>query len=166
MQEVEGFKKRDALATALVAAIVVAIGAVPIYAGGSLIYGRIAYGSAASSASADVVSADRLWLRELISPSFSRREIWEVAYEFRTAKGAVVRSSGIYMQSSSFSKPEPGGKLRVLYLPDDPSSSYLEDHHKLFDAVLYVGLGLFIWFVAGSFVWWEIRQARKKSRQN
>lgn len=153
--------KRDALATAVVAAIVVAIGAVPIYAGGSLIYERIAYGSAASSASADVVSADRLWLRELISP-IRKRDIWEVAYEFKTAKGAVVRSTGIYMQMSTMARPEPGRKLRVLYLPDDPTSSYLEDQHKLFEAVWYFGLGLFIWFVAGGFVWWEIRQARKK----
>ncbi|MBI4206441.1 MAG: DUF3592 domain-containing protein [Betaproteobacteria bacterium] len=152
--------KLEALATAVVAAIVVAIGAVPIYAGGSLIYERIAYGSAASSASADVVSADRLWLRELISPF--KRERWEVTYEFKTAKGAVVRSTGIYTQSTATTKPEPGRKLRVLYLPDDPTSSYLEDQHKLFDAVWYIGLGLFVWFVAGGFVWWEIRQARKK----
>jgi len=140
---------------------VVAIGAVPIYAGGSLIYERIAYGSAASSASANVVSADRLWLRELISP-IRKREIWKVTYEFKTAKGAVVRSTGIYMQSTASTKPEPGRILRVLYLPDDPTSSYLEDQQKLFDAVWYIGVGLFIWFVAGSFVWWEIRQARKK----
>ena len=158
--------KRDAPATAVVAAIVVAIGAVPIYAGGSLVYERIAYGSAASSASADVVSADRLWLRELISPSFSRREIWEVAYEFKTAKGAVVRSTGIYTQSTAMTKPEPGTKLRVRYLPEDPASSTLEDPHKLFDAAWYVGLGLFIWFVAGGLVRWEIRQVQKKSRQN
>lgn len=153
--------KRDALATAMVAAVVVAIGAVSIYAGGSLIYGRFAYGSAASSASADVVSADRLWLRELISP-IRKRDIWEVAYEFKTAKGAVVRATGIYMQMSTMAKPEPGRKLRVLYLPDDPSSSYLEDPHKLFDAVWYVGLGLFIWVVAGGLVWWEIQRARKQ----
>jgi hypothetical protein len=153
--------KHDALATAVVAAIVVAIGAVPIYAGGSLIYERIAYGSAASSASADVVSADRLWLRELLSP-IRKRDIWEVAYEFKTAQGAVVRATGIYMQMSTMAKPGPGRKLRVLYLPDDPASSYLEDQHKLFDAVWYIGLGLFIWFVAGGFVWWEIRQARKQ----
>ena len=156
--------KREALAAALVAAIVVAIGAVPIYAGGSLIYERSAYGSAASSASADVVSADRLWLRELISPN-RKTEIWEVAYEFKTAKGAVVRSTGIYMQRTGMTNPEPGRKLRVLYLPDDPTSSYLEDQHKLFEAVWYIGLGLFIWFVAGGFVWWEIRQARKKAKQ-
>jgi hypothetical protein len=153
--------KRDALVTAVVVAIVVAIGAVPIYAGGSLIYGRIAYGSGASSASADVVSADRLWLRELLSP-IRKRDIWEVAYEFKTAQGAVVRSTGIYIQSTTMAKPEPGRKLRVLYLPDDPTSSYLEDQHKLFDAVWYIGLGLFIWFVAGAFVWWEIKQARKQ----
>ena len=153
--------KRDAPVTVIVAAIVVAIGAVALYAGGSLIYGRIAYGNAASSASADVVSADRLWLRELISP-IRKREIWKVTYEFKTAQGAVVRSTGIYMQSSTMTKPEPGRKLRVLYLPDDPSSSYLKDQHKLFDAVWYVGLGLFIWFVAGGFVWWEIKQAGKK----
>ena len=153
--------KTEALATAVVAAIVFAIGTVPIYAGGSLIYERIAYGGAASPASADVVSADRLWLRELISP-IRKREIWEVVYEFKTAKGAAVRSTGIYMQSTAMAKPEPGRKLRVLYLPDDPTSSTLEDPHKLFDAVWYVGLGLFIWFVAGGFVWWEIRQARKQ----
>ncbi|HEX9584443.1 MAG TPA: DUF3592 domain-containing protein [Gammaproteobacteria bacterium] len=155
--------KHDALATAVVTAIVVAIGAVPIYAGGSLIYERIAYGRSGLPANADVVSADRLWLRELISP-FRRREIWEVAYEFKTAQGAVVRATGIYTQSTAISAPEPGRKLRVLYLPDDPTSSYLEDQHKLFDAVWYVGLGLFIWFVAGAFVWWEIRQARKKAK--
>lgn len=152
---------REALATAVVAAIVVAIGAVPIYAGGSLLYERIALGSAASSASADVVSAERLWLRELISP-IRKREIWKVAYEFKTAKGAVVRSTGIYMQNSAMARPEAGRKLRVLYPPDDPASSYLEDLHKLFDAVWYAGIGLFIWFVAGGFVWWEIRQARRK----
>lgn len=153
--------QRDALATTVVAAVAVAIGAVPIYAGGSLVHGRVAYGSAASSASADVVSADRLWLRELISP-IRKRDIWEVAYEFKTAQGAVVRSTGIYMQSTAMAKPEPGRKLRVLYLPDDPSSSTLEDQHKLFDAVWYVGLGLFIWIVAGGFVWWEVRRARKR----
>jgi hypothetical protein len=153
--------QRDARTTAVVAAIVVAIGAVALYAGGSLIYGRIAYASAASSASADVVSADRLWLRELISP-IRKRDIWEVAYEFKTAQGAVVRSTGIYIQSTTMAKPEPGRKLRVLYLPDDPTSSYLEDQHKLFDAVWYIGLGLFIWFVAGGFVWWEIRKVRKQ----
>jgi len=157
--------KRDALATALVAAVVVAIGAVPLYAGGSLIYERIAYSSAASPASADVVSADRLWLRELISP-IRKREIWQVAYEFKTAKGAVVRSTGIYTQSTAMTKPEPGTKLRVRYLPEDPASSTLEDPHKLFDAAWYVGLGLFIWFVAGGLVRWEIRQVQKKSRQN
>ena len=161
--------KREALTTAELAAILVtiglvAIGAVPIYAGGSLIYERIAYGSAASPASADVVSADRLWLRELISPF--KRGRWEVTYEFKTAKGAVVRSTGIYTQSTAMTKPEPGRKVRVLYLPEDPSSSTLEDQHKLFDAVWYVGLGLFVWFVAGGLVWWEIRQAQKKSRQN
>ena len=152
--------KRDALVTAVVAAIVVAIGAVPIYAGWSLIHERIAYGSAASPASADVVSAERLWLRELISPF--KRGRWEVTYEFKTAKGAVVRSSGIYTQSTAMTKPEPGTKLRVRYLPEDPASSTLEDQHKLFDAVWYIGLGLFIWFVAGGLVWWEIRQAQKK----
>ena len=141
----------EKLATTVVAALVVAIGAVPIYAGGSLIYERIAYGSAAASASADVVSADRLWLRELISPF--KRERWEVTYEFKSAKGAVVRSTGIYSQSRASTKPEPGTKLRVVYLPDDPTSSYVEDPHKLFDAVWYIGLGLFIWFVAGSLVW-------------
>jgi hypothetical protein len=149
------------MATAIVAGITVAVGAVSIYAGGSLIHGRIAYGSAASSASADVVSADRLWLRELISP-IRKRDIWEVAYEFKTAQGAVVRATGIYMQMSTMARPEPGRKLRVFYLPDDPTSSYLEDQHKLFEAVWYIGLGLFIWFVAGGFVWWEIRQARKQ----
>ena len=156
--------KRDALATALVAAVVVAIGAVPLYAGGSLIYERIAYGSAASPASADIVSADRLWLRELISPF--KRGRWEVTYEFKTAKGAAVRSTGIYTQSTAMTKPEPGTKLRVRYLPEDPASSTLEDPHKLFDAAWYVGLGLFIWFVAGGLVRWEIRQVQKKSRQN
>ena len=150
----------EKLATTVVAALVVAIGAVPICAGGSLIYERIAYGSAAASASADVVSADRLWLLELISPS--KRERWEVTYEFKTAKGVAVRSTGIYTQSTASTNPEPGRILRVLYVPDDPTSSYLEDLHKLFDAGWYIGLGLFIWFVAGSFVWWEIRQARKR----
>ena len=152
--------KLEAQATALVTAILVVLGAVPIYAGGSLIYERIAYGSAAIWASADVVSADRLWLRELISPF--KRERWKVTYEFKTAKGAVVRSAGIYTQSTASTKPEPGRKLRVLYLPDDPASSYLEDPHKLFDAVWYIGAGLFIWLVAGVFVWREIRRARRK----
>jgi Protein of unknown function (DUF3592) len=149
------------LGATIATAMIALIGAVSIYAGGSLIYGRFAYGSAASSASAEVVSAERLWLRELISP-FRKRDIWEVAYEFKTAKGAVVHSTGIYMQMSTMARPEPGRKLRVLYLPDDPTSSYLEDPHKLFDAVWYIGLGLFIWFVAGGYVWWEIRQARGK----
>ncbi len=152
--------KLEARASALVAAILIALGAVPIYLGSSLVYERIAYGSAATRASADVVSANRLWLRELISPF--KRERWEVAYEFRTATGAVVRSTGIYTQSTASTKPEPGRKLRVLYLPGDPASSYLEDPHKMFDAIVYIGVGLFTWLVASVFVWREIRRSRRK----
>lgn len=152
--------KHDALTTVVVAAAVVAIGAAPIYAGWSLIHGRIAYGSTASSASAEVVSAQRLWLRELISP-IRKRDIWDVTYEFKTAQGAVLRSTGIYMQMSTMARPEPGRKLRVLYLPSDPTSSYLVDQHKLFEAVWYFGLGLFIWLVAAGSVWWAIGQKSK-----
>lgn len=152
--------KADALATVAVAAVVVAIGAVPIWAGVSLVRERIALGSDATWASADVVSAERLWLRELISPF--KRERWEVTYEFKTAKGAVVRSTGSYTQMRVLTKLEPGSKLRVAYRPDDPASGYLEDTHRLFDTAWYVGLGLFIWFVAGAFVWWETRPSRSK----
>ncbi len=150
----------DARAVAVVAAVVIAIGAVPMYAGGSRIYEHIAYAGAGSAASADVVAAERLWLRELASP-FPKRSIWELTYEFKTAQGAVVRSSGIYTQSTAITAPEPGRKLRVLYLPDDPGTNYLEDDYKLLHAAWYVGLGLFLWLVAGAFVWWEIRQARR-----
>lgn len=159
---------RDSLSTAVLAAIVVAIGlvalgAVPIYAGGLLLYQRIAYGSAASSATADVVSADRLWVREklrwLTSPGRAQ-PIWEVTYEFKTAKGAVVRSTGIHVRSRTLTKVEPGTKLRVLFLPEDPASSYINDLDKPFDGVWYLGLGLFIWLVAGLFVYSEIKRRR------
>lgn len=152
--------KGEALATVAVAAVVIAIGAVPIWAGVSLIREHFAHGSAATWASADVVSAERLWLRELISPF--KRERWEVTYEFKTAKGAVVRSTGSYTQSRATTKPEPGRKLRVVYRPDDPASGYLEDVHRLFDAAWYTGLGLFIWLAAGVFVWVGTRPARRK----
>jgi hypothetical protein len=150
--------KGETLASVAVAAVVVAIGAVPIVAGVSLIHERIAH-SSSTSASADVVSAERLWLRELVTPF--KRERWEVTYEFRTAKGAVVRSSGSYSQSRATTKPEPGRKLRVVYRPDDPTSGYLEDPHRLFDVAWYIGLGLFIWLAAGVFVWVG-NQARAK----
>ena len=143
------------LATAAVVAAVFAIGAVVIYTGGSIIYERIAFDSAATSASATVVSAERLWLRELISP-FRKRERWEVTYEFKTTTGMVVRATGGYTQSTAIAKPEPGRKLRAYYLAEDPTSSYLEDPYKLFDAAWYIGLGLFLWCVAGGLVWWEI----------
>jgi len=150
----------DARAVAAVAAVVMAIGALPMYAGGSRIYEHIAYAGAGSAASADVVSAERLWLRELVSP-FRKRSIWQLTYEFKTAQGAVVRSTGIYTQSTAITAPESGGKLRVLYLPGDPGTNYLEDDYKLLHAAWYVGLGLFLWLVAGLFVWWEVRRPRR-----
>lgn len=153
--------KVDALATVAVAAVVIAIGAVPIWAGVSLIREHLAHGSAATWASADVISAERLWLRELVSPF--KRDRWEVTYEFKTAKGAVVRSTGSYTQMRVLTKPEPGTKLRVVYRPDDPASGYLEDMHRLFDAAWYVGLGLFIWLAAGVFVWVGNQASAKKA---
>jgi hypothetical protein len=152
--------KVETLVTAAVAAVAIAIGAGVIYTGGAIIYERISYGSTATAASADVVSAERLWLRELISP-FKGRQRWEVAYEFTTTSGAVVRSTGAYTQDSATTKPEPGRKLRARYLTEDPASSYLEDSHKLFDAAWYIGLGLFIWCVAGGLAWWEMRRPRR-----
>ena len=153
--------KVDALATVAVAAVVIAIGAVPIWAGVALIREHFAHGSAATWASADVISAERLWLRELISPF--KRERWEVTYEFKTAKGAVVRSTGSYTQMRVLTNPEPGRKLRAVYRPDDPASGYLEDTHRLFDTAWYIGLGLFIWLAAGVFVWVGNHASAKKA---
>ena len=150
--------KAEALSTAAAVAIVVAIGAVPIYMGGSLIRERLAYGGGIP-ASADVVSAERLWLRDLISPF--KRKIFEVTYEFGTPKGPV-RSTGFYTQSRGFSDLEPGSKLRVLYLPEDPARNYLDDFNKLFDAAWYIGLGLFAWLAAGVFAWLSARRAPRK----
>lgn len=156
-------RKSDARAVIFVAAIGVALGAIPGYVGGSMLYERIAYGSAGSPASGEVVGAERLWLRELASP-IRKRKLWQLAYEFRTGKGDVVRASGIYMQSTAMADPAPGLKVRVLYLPEDPASSYVEDAHKAWDALWYLGIGLFVWLVVGAFVWWEIKQARNRAR--
>jgi hypothetical protein len=150
--------KLEALFTALAVAIVVAIGAVPIYVGGSLIHERLAYGGGIP-ASADVVSADRLWLRDLTTPF--KRKTFEVTYEFRTPKGPV-RSTGIYTQNRTISDLEPGRKLRVLYLPEDPARNYLEDSNKMFDAAWYIGLGLFAWLAAGGLVWLKAGRSPRK----
>lgn len=152
-----------ARATAFAAAIGMALGAIPLYFGGSMLYERIAYGSAGSPASAEVVEAERLWLRDFTTP-FRNREVWRVTYEFKTAKGDVLRSAGTYLQHSAMADPSAGLKVRVLYLADDPASSYLEDAYKTWDGLWYLGLGLFVWFVTSAFVWWEIRQARDKAR--
>lgn len=143
--------KLKALSIAAAVVIVVAVGAVPIYVGGSSIQERLAYGDGIQ-ASADVVSADRLWLRDLTTPF--KRKSFEVTYEFRTPKGAV-RSTGIYTQSRAISDLEPGRKLRVLYLPEDPARNYLEDSNKLFEAAWYIGLGLLVWLAAGGLAWLE-----------
>jgi len=153
----------DARAIAFVAAMGVALGAIPLYVGGSMLYERIAYGSAGSPSSAEVVEAERLWLRDFTTP-FRNREVWRVTYEFRTAKGEVMRSAGTYIQHRASADPSAGLKVRVLYLADDPASSYLEDAYKTWDGLWYLGLGLFVWFVIGAFVWWEIKQARNKAR--
>jgi hypothetical protein len=153
----------DARAIAFVAAVGVALGAIPLYVGGSMLYERVAYGSAGSPASGEVVGTERLWLRELASP-IRKRKLWRLAYEFRTGKGDLVRASGIYMQSTTMADPAPGLKVRVLYLPEDPASSYVEDAHKAWDALWFLGIGVFVWFVIGAFVWWEIKQARNKAR--
>lgn len=145
--------KVEVLPIAAAVAIAVAIGAVPIYVGGSLIHERLACGGGIP-ASADVVSAQRLWLRDLITPF--RRSSFEVTYEFRTPKG-LVRSTGIYTQSRTISDLEPGRKLEVLYLPEDPARNCLRDSNKLFDAAWYIGLGLFTWLVAAGFAWLERR---------
>lgn len=145
--------KAKGLSIAAAVAVVVAIGAVPIYMGGSLIHERLAYGGGIP-ASADVVSAERLWLRDLMTPF--KRSVFEVTYEFRTPKGPV-RSTGIYTQSRTTSDLQPGTKLRVLYLPEDPARNYLDDFNKLFDAAWYIGLGLFAWLAAGGFFWLERR---------
>ena len=155
--------KGDARAIAFVAVVGLAIGAIPGYVGGSMLYERIAYGSAGSPASGEVVGAERLWLRELASP-IRKRKLWQLAYEFRTGKGDVVRASGTYVQSTAMADPAPGLKVRVLYLPEDPALSYVEDAHKAWDALWYLGIGLFVWLVVGAFVWWEIKQARNRAR--
>jgi hypothetical protein len=150
--------KAEALSIAAVVAVVVAIGAVPIYMGGSLIRERLAYGGGIP-ASADVVTAERLWLRDLITPF--KRKAFEVTYEFRTPKGPV-RSTGIYTQSSGFSDLRPGSKLQVLYLPEDPARNYLDDYNKLFDAAWYIGLGLLAWLAAGVFAWLSAGRSPRK----
>lgn len=153
--------KGDARAIAFVAVVGLVIGAIPGYVGGSMLYERIAYGSAGSPASGEVVGAERLWLRELASP-IRKRKLWQLAYEFRTGKGDVVRASGLYVQSTAMADPTPGLKVRVLYLPEDPASSYVDDIHKAWDALWYLGMGLAVWLVVGTFVWWEARRARRK----
>jgi hypothetical protein len=39
------------------------------------------------------------------------------------------------------------------------------DDQKLFDAVWYIGLGLFIWLVAGGLIWQEIRIRSRVARR-
>lgn len=156
-------KSADARAMAFVAAAGIVLGAIPAWFGGSMLYERIAYGAAGLPASGEVLAAERLWLRDFTTP-LSKGKVWRLSYEFRTGKGELVRSSGTYVQSRAMADASPGLKVRVLYLGDDPASSYLEDNHKAWDGLWYLGLGLFVWFVVGGFVWWEIRQARDKAR--
>jgi hypothetical protein len=153
-----------ARASAIVAAIGIALGAIGVYLGGSMLYERIAYGSAGVSSSGEVRHAERLWLRELVTP-FGKRKLWRIAYEFRTGKGELVSASGTYIQSTAMADAGPGYKVRVLYMSDDPSSSYVEDAWKTWDGLLYLGIGLFVWFVVGAFVWWEIKQARRRGQE-
>ena len=155
--------KGDGRAIVLVAAMGLVLGAIPAYLGGSMLYERFAYGSAGSPASGEVIEAERLWLRELLMTPFSKRKLWRLTYEFK-AKGEAVRSSSLYFQSRALTDARPGYKVRVLYLADDPSSSYLDDNHKAWAGAGYLGVGLFVWFVVGAFVWWEIRQARRQAR--
>jgi len=156
-------KSADARAMAFVAAVGVALGAIPAWFGGAMLYERIAYGAAGLPASGEVLEAERLWLRDFTTP-LSKGKVWRLSYEFRTGKGELMRSSDTYIQHRAMADASPGLKVRVLYLADDPASSYLEDAHKAWDALWYLGIGLFVWAVVGAFVWWEIKQARNRAR--
>lgn len=146
----------DAATIALVAGVV---GGVPIFMGASAIVERIAYSKSGLAAEAVVLQSERRWLRELASP-IRRRQFYSITYEFRTANGALVQARGTYTQSSGFSAPEAGRKIRVYYLPDDPGSSYVVDQDTLFDAVLFVGFGFLVW---GGSAWYAWKRRKKRS---
>ena len=144
------------LAAFLCAAALAAPGAVPAALGGSELVERIQYWRAGSEVQAEVTGVQRLWLRELLSPT--RRNVYEVQYRF-TTQGGTVTSTGIYRTSRTTSL-RPGTRIRVSYVAGDPSSNVVDDVFTAFDAFALAAIGLLVW-VAGVFVLWPELNPRR-----
>lgn len=63
------------------------------------------------------------------------------------------------MQSRTLAPASVGDAVRIQYLPGDPASTYLEDWHTLFDALLAIGAGLLVWGGGGWYLWKRRRRA-------
>jgi hypothetical protein len=132
-------KSRLALALA-----VILIGAIPVALGGWLIAERVSWSHSGRVVLAEVVDSERLWLRDLLSP-LPRTNYYEVSYVFPAPSGDSVHGSGTYAQGRHISAPSPGTRLRVYYDPADPSSNVPVNDNRVFEALMLIGFGVFVW---------------------